>query len=756
MNRGYFFAPQHESFARGQLRDKGTMEAATIGANHGQILRAAQERGRKTIDSIQYLRGAAAIMVVAYHVFPQLERMGLERKGPESLSSGVDIFFVISGFVMIYSTSQHTGRGGIIFLRDRIVRILPLYWSLTFAMLLLLLFVPAVAQTSRFDLAHAIASFLFVPWKHPVQNQFWPVLAPGWTLNYEMFFYVIFSLALNFANGRRTVVVAISCAILLALVCLPLFITVSGIALFYTRSLIVEFGFGMILGELFIRSKARASNLWWIVILLGAAGLAISPSLRQATGQGIAAGIPASLVVLGALYVPLNLTGWWERLAHKVGDASYSIYLSHYILMSALGQIWRKLIPSGPASWIGFGFFALGACAAGGILVYHFIEKPFTAFARRWLTAAQEKRFATRRIAYVVAPSGQAGGGMGRVKDYILSFDKDGISPVEFQPLVTRNNRGFVASLWLTGLAVVRIWKAQLSGALALVHINLGDKASALRKGMITLLARAAGVTVVVHLHAVELKVGWHNSGRLMRWAIGIPFRLASTNIVLGDIWRDWLVDDLGVKPDRVDVLANGVPTPPYRRRDHLADRTAIHLLFLGNLLERKGVTDLIEALAELPTDLPRWHISFAGGGDLSRYRDAVRVAGINDRVEFLGWVDQNGAQKLLGSADIMVLPSYHEGLPLVILESLGAGTPVIATSVGAIPQFIRAGRDALIVPPGDRTQLALALARFIGDASLRQAICDAGRQTYERIFSLEAFRANLFTIYHRRLLISS
>jgi glycosyltransferase involved in cell wall biosynthesis len=240
-----------------------------------------------------------------------------------------------------------------------------------------------------------------------------------------------------------------------------------------------------------------------------------------------------------------------------------------------------------------------------------------------------------------------------------------------------------------------------------------------------------------------------------MRWAISLPFRFASTNIVLGDNWRNWLVNDLGVRPQRVDVLANGVPVPPYHGRDHLSTRSAVHLLFLGNLLERKGVSDLIAALTQLPADLPRWQLSFAGGGDVPQYREAVKAAGLADRVHFLGWVDQNGAQKLLAQADLMVLPSYHEGLPLVILEALGAGTPVIATSVGAIPQFVQADQDALIVSPGDRTQLTLALARLIGDASLRQALCDHGRTTYERTFSLEAFRTNLFTIYRQRLHIN-
>lgn len=726
------------------------MDAPLTAGGHASVLSAAQERGRPTLDSIQYLRGVAAMMVVVFHVFPQLQRMGLTMAEPAALSAGVDIFFVISGFVMVYSTSRHPRRGGLAFLRDRIVRIVPLYWTLTALMLALLLVAPGAAQTSRFDPAHALASFLFVPWPHPVHHQDWPLLAPGWTLNYEMFFYLIFAAALAVTGRRRGLVVAISCAVLLALVLAPIVVPVDGAARFYTRSLMLEFGFGMVLGELFLRTRIRTSNAWWLAIAVGAVGLAVSPLLHPYATQAIVIGVPALLVVLGALYVPLDLAGWPERIARKLGDASYSIYLSHYMMMSALGQVWRKLIGGGPLGWIGFGLFATAACALGGILVYHLLERPLGRAAERIAGTAKAK--ARRPIAYVVAPSGQAGGGMGRVKDYILGFDDDGSSPVEFLPLVTRDHRGFLASLWLTAQAVAQIWSARLDGRLALVHVNLGDKASAVRKGLVTLLARASGATVALHLHAVELEPAWRGGGRLRRWAIGVPFRAASTNIVLGDVWRDWLVNDLGVRPDRVDVLANGVPVAPYHGRDHLAARDTPQLLFLGNLLERKGVSDLIAALAALPPDLPRWRLNFAGGGDLPRYQAAVREVGLADRVAFLGWVDQAGTQRLLAESDVLVLPSYHEGLPLVILEALGAGTPVIATTVGAIPQFLSAGQDALIVAPGDRAALTEALARLIGDPGQRQRLGDAGRATYERIFSLDAFKRNLLAIYRLRL----
>ncbi|MFX8354845.1 hypothetical protein ABTL90_19105, partial [Acinetobacter baumannii] len=96
--------------------------------------------------------------------------------------------------------------GGLAFLRDRLLRIAPLYWTLSLLMVVLLLTMPQLAQTSKFDARHALLSFLFSPAMHPVLGHYWPLIVPGWTLNYEMFFYVIFALALGSGGRARTVV----------------------------------------------------------------------------------------------------------------------------------------------------------------------------------------------------------------------------------------------------------------------------------------------------------------------------------------------------------------------------------------------------------------------------------------------------------------------------------------------------------------------------------------------------------------------
>ncbi|RYD22095.1 MAG: acyltransferase [Spirochaetia bacterium] len=332
------------------------------------------------IDSVQYLRGLAALMVVLYHAFPQIERMGYALKGPVFLSAGVDIFFVISGFVMVYSTSRHPTRGGVAFLRDRILRIVPLYWALSLAMVGLLVAVPSVAQTSKFDISHAIASFLFVPWLHPVANKYWPMITVGWTLNYEMFFYLIFGAALCIARRRRPLVIGLSCLVLVCIAAVPAVAPVEGVLGFYTSSIILEFGFGMVLCEAFLRAPNCKSIYAWIMVILGFVGLTI-PNVRDLGPAGFSVGIPALLIVTGFLFIPLDLKGLWKTFAKTVGDASYSIYLSHYMVMSAFGQVWRKLMPHFPDDATAFAVVSVTVCLSAGICVFWLVERPLTRLA---------------------------------------------------------------------------------------------------------------------------------------------------------------------------------------------------------------------------------------------------------------------------------------------------------------------------------------------------------------------------------------
>lgn len=331
--------------------------------------------------TIQYLRAVAALMVVIYHLQPQLQRMeGFWQPG-YWMMSGVDIFFVISGFIMWWTTRDAEIRPGR-FMKRRILRIVPIYWALTLLYVVVLLVAPSLMQTGGLDLRHAISSFLFIPAIHPVLGEPLPLVTPGWTLNYEMFFYVIFALCLLLP--RQVQHYAITAA-LVGLVAIGFILQPANLILAtYTSTLLLEFLFGVVIAELILRRIALPSQVIIPVVLLGFMGL---PLLNEFTTQDTRAfywGIPAAMIVYGAVSYEMRHKVGRNEVMLYLGAASYSIYITHQLTMSAIGQGWRMLVPH-PSMFAYFTFCVLCVliAVAIGCLAYRFMEIPLNRLARR-------------------------------------------------------------------------------------------------------------------------------------------------------------------------------------------------------------------------------------------------------------------------------------------------------------------------------------------------------------------------------------
>src|SRR3954468_18254463 len=277
------------------------------------------------IDNIQVLRALAAALVVFVHLEVFLRAFGLLPFG----HGGVDLFFVISGFIMVYTTRQKpVGPGA--FLLNRFVRIAPLYWVLTAAVYAVALVAPSLLGATTKDPVQLCESFLFIPFRKS-NGLVQPVLFVGWTLNYEMFFYALFAVGLLDPNRKRGVLAVI--AALLALVVLGGVLPSTAAAYaFYTDPVVLEFGFGMGLAlcasGLCVNTRAgRLASL-----ALGALSLFslvtcwyFVPNVHRVFKYGI----PAALTV--AVAVTLHQSGL--RLSNRVllalGNASFALYLTH-------------------------------------------------------------------------------------------------------------------------------------------------------------------------------------------------------------------------------------------------------------------------------------------------------------------------------------------------------------------------------------------------------------------------------------------
>ncbi len=361
-----------------------------------------------------------------------------------------------------------------------------------------------------------------------------------------------------------------------------------------------------------------------------------------------------------------------------------------------------------------------------------------------------ESRPTPPRDIFIACPWTPKGGGMFKVADYLIQSQGPGGS-ARLQPLDTRGSGPAALSVLVLLLALLRLVRARLAGTVAGVHVNMAERLSLLRKSAIVLSCRALRLPVVLHLHAAQLHHFYRRLPaplqRLTRWV----FRQASCCVVLGQAGRRFVVGELGVPPERVRVLINGVPEPAVPRRTAPATGTASarrQVLFVGNLSERKGVSDLLAALALPGFDAARTQVRIAGGGDVKHYRERARALGLGDWVHFEGWADQGQVAELMAASDVLVLPSYDEGLPLVILEALAHGLAVVCTPVGEIPDALADGEEALFVPPGDPRALAAQLQRVLADHALRLRLEHRGRARHAADFSMQRFFEGVAAIH--------
>jgi peptidoglycan/LPS O-acetylase OafA/YrhL len=334
----------------------------------------------KTIIPIQVLRALAATAVVAEHFqFDLSRRVGAPAPHPELWlgGAGVDLFFVISGFVMVYASEPLFARSGaaLTFFSHRVVRIVPLYWLATATYLLMAAAVPALAKGYTFD--WVLTSLFFIPYPRP-DGVMQPVVGQGWTLNYEMFFYLIFTLAVLV---RRTAAVAFASLVLGGVVLAGLVVAPSRPALAYLSDpIVLEFTLGMLLA-LAYRSRLRLPRpVSWALMLAGPVLLvtmthfvSADPALRLFIW-----GMPMALVVAGATLGDFDLTAAAWRLLARLGDASYALYLFHSFAVRAVVYfvIWAKFD-------IAKMYWPLLAAAVAGaivmaILIHYIFERPVT------------------------------------------------------------------------------------------------------------------------------------------------------------------------------------------------------------------------------------------------------------------------------------------------------------------------------------------------------------------------------------------
>ncbi|MGH9865507.1 MAG: acyltransferase family protein [Candidatus Acidiferrales bacterium] len=324
------------------------------------------------------MRFLAAILVVTTHAMQSTR----ERLDPafgfwSPGAQGVDIFFVISGFVMVVSSRRlmtQTG-GWLVFAKRRLIRIVPLYWFVTTLRLGAMLAVPSLLLHTKLSFYHVATSYLFFP-ARDAEGDLHPILIVGWTLNYEMFFYIVFTLALLL---RRDIYWFVGAVLgLCALGSLVPNIESDALA-FYFDPIVLEFLGGMLLA----RVAAAWRFPWWACLAAFAAGLALLLALFDGPSpRFIGSGLPALLVVSGVVFGERWLAGRIPIFLLGLGAASYALYLFHpFIGPLAPTVLMRMGLPEGWISIVAFDMFSI----AVSMIAFAVVERRMTRYLNRRL-----------------------------------------------------------------------------------------------------------------------------------------------------------------------------------------------------------------------------------------------------------------------------------------------------------------------------------------------------------------------------------
>jgi glycosyltransferase involved in cell wall biosynthesis len=317
------------------------------------------------------------------------------------------------------------------------------------------------------------------------------------------------------------------------------------------------------------------------------------------------------------------------------------------------------------------------------------------------------------------------------------------------RPVYLIDPRGATAesTLLRLPLALIRLTWLVALGRVEVAHIQVSERMSFLRKGVLTAVAKSYGLRVVLHHHGAELAPFYGRRSAAGRWMLRRVFAMADRNLVLGEQWARLLIEEGGVAPERVEVLWNGVARAP--RAEPSLRIGGMHVLFLAVMTPRKGPMVLLEALKILRLRGVDVTATIAGGGPLLDHcRSETRRLELDDRVALTGWVGPEEGRALMGRADVFALPSFHEGLPIAILEALRAGLPVVSTPVGAIPEAAPEGRGVVYAPMGDPVALADRLEDLAAHPLKLKGLAREGRRLFEERFTLDGHMARLMEIY--------
>lgn len=285
---------------------------------------------------------------------------------------------------------------------------------------------------------------------------------------------------------------------------------------------------------------------------------------------------------------------------------------------------------------------------------------------------------------------------------------------------------------------------------LDVVHIHSSFGPSFYRKLPFIYMASWRKIPIVNHIHGADFDEFYVNAPEEKK-----VYSKCDVLIALSEEWKERLSQI--VPEDRIEIIENYSVLHEEALQERMQRECNNIVLFLGELGKRKGCYDIPTVIAQVRKSIPDVKFILAGAGseaDENAIKKLIDEKGVSDNVEFPGWVRGDTKDKLLRKADIFFLPSYNEGMPMSVLDTMGYGLPVVSTNVGGIPKIVHDGENGYCCDPGDVNQFAKGITEILLNRKERKSFGEASWKIVKEGYSLEAHLNRIEQAYEQVLLM--
>lgn len=337
-------------------------------------------------------------------------------------------------------------------------------------------------------------------------------------------------------------------------------------------------------------------------------------------------------------------------------------------------------------------------------------------------------------------------GGMVSVLRNYLEYEKWDNVNIIFVPTHVEESNLLKILVFLR--AILKILYLSIFKKIDIAHLHVSERGSVYRKLLISKICKKNKIKVILHHHGAEFEGFYTELDKKKQEKINLLLSEVDLNIVLSERLIDMIISKS--PKAKVKVLYNAVRTykiNPYNKNNY-------NILFLGRLGERKGTFDLIEAIKILDSKIDR-KVKFylCGDGDIEEVKKRIYKYNLDSRIAHIGWINKEEVVKLLGNICINVLPSYNEGLPMTILETMAYGIPNISTNIASIPEVIENGVNGYLINPGEINELSEKIKMLLESEKIRKEFSEKGYKLINDKFSLDINITNLKNMWREILM---